>query len=84
MPRNNPGATPATVPVGAANIPEGLQPTLALLVKLGSIARHVQEAAGPGGHPFDVNAATTLLADPEVSEWMRAADAGGLLPALRH
>jgi hypothetical protein len=30
-----------------------LQPSPALLCKLGSIIVHVEEASEPGGHPFD-------------------------------
>lgn len=65
------------------SIPSSLQPSLALLVKLGSIARHVEEAISPDGHPFDVGAARALLGDPELEAWMTAADELQLLPLAR-
>lgn len=54
-----------------------------LLVKLGSIARHAQEATGAAGHPADLLAIRSLLADPEVVAWMAELDALGLLPVRR-
>jgi hypothetical protein len=65
------------------NIPPTLQPSLALLVKLGSIARHVEEAVSTGGHPFDVVATRALLGDAELEAWMAAADELHLLPVAR-
>lgn len=58
-------------------------PTLSVLVKLGSIARHADELSGPGGHPADQGAIDSLLRDPEVVEWMAAADKLALLPVKR-
>jgi hypothetical protein len=60
-----------------------LQPPGTVLVKLGSIARHVEEALGAGGHPHDLAAVKSLLEDPEVQAWMGAADALALLPVKR-
>lgn len=60
-----------------------LEPSAGLLCKLGSIARHVEEATGPGGHTFDLEAASSLLTDPEVEEWMTAMDGLALLPVKR-
>jgi hypothetical protein len=60
-----------------------LQPSTALLVKLGSIARHAEELLSPGAHPFDADAIRSLLADPEVREWFEAADALALIPVAR-
>jgi hypothetical protein len=62
---------------------DALNPGASLLMKLGSIARHVEEMLSPGGHYFDRNALETLLSDPEVKEWMAAADALALLPVKR-
>jgi hypothetical protein len=59
------------------------EPSVSVLVKLGSIARHLEEMTGPGGHHFDVAAVTSLLADPEVKAWMAEADALALLPVSR-
>lgn len=60
-----------------------LHPTASTLIKLGSIARHVEELFGPGGHALDRAAIEGLLSDPEVREWMAAADALALLPVAR-
>lgn len=58
-------------------------PTISLLVKLGSIARHAEEAIGPNGHPADWEAINSVLGDPEVSEWMAQLDSLSLLPVKR-
>jgi hypothetical protein len=60
-----------------------LSPPASVLVKLGSIARHSEEMLSPGGHDFDRQAIIGLLADPEVQEWMDAADRLALLPVPR-
>lgn len=56
---------------------------LGLLVKLGSIARHAEEAVSGDGHHFDLAAIESLLADPQVQEWMAAMDTLALLPVRR-
>jgi hypothetical protein len=61
-----------------------LSPPATLLVKLGSIARHVEELCGPQPHVLDQHALKALLDDPEVQEWMKAADGMALLPVLRN
>jgi hypothetical protein len=58
-------------------------PEFALLVKLGSIVRHAEEAASDEGHPFDTLAVKTLLDDPDVVDWLAAMDRLGLLPVKR-
>lgn len=58
-------------------------PSLALLVKLGSIAVHAEEALSPDGHQYDAETVRSLLADPEVVEWRKAMDAAALLPKKR-
>jgi hypothetical protein len=58
-------------------------PTPTLLVKLGSIARHAEEAIGPTGHQADWQAISALLGDAEVSEWMAQLDRYALLPVPR-
>ena len=58
-------------------------PSISLLVKLGSIARHAEEAIGPNGHEADLGAISALLGDPEVSEWMAQLDDHALLPVKR-
>lgn len=60
-----------------------LSPTPATLIKLGSIVRHVEEALSPSGHSFDWTTVEGLLEDPDVQEWMAAADALALLPVKR-
>jgi hypothetical protein len=60
-----------------------IEPTMQILCKLGSIARHVEEANGPGGKQFDVEAATGLVEDHEVQAWMAEMDKLALLPVKR-
>ncbi len=60
-----------------------LIPSARLLAKLGSIARHVEEAIGDSAHPSDIRAAESLLSDPEVAKWMSQMDELGLLPVKR-
>lgn len=60
-----------------------VHPSKAVVIKLGSIARHAQELLGPSGHPVDEQAIKALLADPEIVEWMEQADAMALLPVMR-
>jgi hypothetical protein len=60
-----------------------LHPKPSLIVKLGSIARHVEELVGPAPHVVDKHAIEALLGDPEVVEWMKAADNMALLPVPR-
>lgn len=47
-------------------------PPLGLLVKLGSLVIHLQEAASPGGHAFDQLAIHTLENDEDVQAWFKA------------
>jgi hypothetical protein len=60
-----------------------LSPSASLLVKLGSIVRHSEELLSPDGHDFDRASIGSLLGDPEVVEWMAAADGMALLPVRR-
>ena len=60
-----------------------LKPEPSLLVKLGSIAVHAEELVSSNGHEFDRDALATLLADPEVQAWRKAADELALLPLKR-
>lgn len=59
------------------------KPSVALLAKLGSIAQHVDEAAGAKGHEFDWAAIRSLLADAEVSVWLDQMHKLALLPVRR-
>lgn len=61
-----------------------LAPDPPTLIKLGSIARHVDELLSADGHDFDRAALDGLLADPDVKAWMAAADKLALLPVKRH
>lgn len=60
-----------------------VQASLAQLVKLGSIARHVEELLEPGGHPVDEDAIRSLLGDPDVVRVLGDLDGHGLLPVKR-
>lgn len=61
--------------------PLPLQPSAALLAKLGSIAVHADEMLSPTGHAFDASALTALLQDAEVRQWIT--DMGPMLPRKR-
>lgn len=56
-------------------------PSVSLLVKLGSLIVHHEEAASADGHPFDKAAIRSLRDDPEVVAWIAAM--GVLLPRKR-
>lgn len=62
---------------------DALNPDAATLIALGSVARHAEELLSPGGHAFDREAIKGLLEQPNVQEWMKAADALALLPVKR-
>jgi hypothetical protein len=57
--------------------------SLPILVKLGSIAVHVEEMLSPTGHDFDKAAIRSLLDDPEVKAYLATLDAAGFLPKKR-
>lgn len=60
------------------------QATLPQLVKLASIARHVEEYVDRGvRRPIDLDAAAALLDDPDVVRLMTELDAHALLPVKR-
>lgn len=56
---------------------------MSLLVKLGSVAVHVEEMLSADGHVFDRIAIQDLLDDPEVRAWLRLMDANAFLPKKR-
>jgi hypothetical protein len=58
-----------------------LKPSLSLLVKLGSIIVHTDEAFSPDGREVDRDVCLHLIHDPEVQEWIT--DMGALLPVKR-
>lgn len=58
-------------------------PPLDLLCKLGSIARHVEEATADGGSHFDVAALQALIGDKQVLKWMSQMDKMALLSVRR-
>lgn len=58
-----------------------LRPSLSLLVKLGSIAVHIEELASDNGHAFDRVAVQQLLVDPEVTTWLKSM--GAFMPVKR-
>lgn len=60
-----------------------LKPDAALLVKLGSIAVHVEEYFSPDGHPLDKTTIDSLLADPEVKNWIGEMTRMAMLPVKR-
>jgi len=60
-----------------------LKPSVGILIKLGSIAVHVEEALSPKGHGYDVVVLKALLSDPELAEWRKGMDKLALLPLKR-
>lgn len=58
-------------------------PSPALLAKLGSIAVHAEELLSPTGHGFDKVALESVMADPEVVEWMEGMRRLAMLPVKR-
>ncbi len=63
---------------------DSLNPELALLVKLGSIAVHADEFMSPGVHEVDGYALRQLLLDPDVIEWIDEITKSALLPVKRN
>jgi hypothetical protein len=62
--------------------PDVTELSMALAVKLASLVVHAEEAAGPTGHSFDVEAMRSTIADPEVQSWIERFDPA-LLPVKR-
>lgn len=60
-----------------------LQPNAALLVKLGSLIVHLEEAQSSKGHQFDLAAIIALQQDPDVMAWVAAMHTLALLPVKR-
>lgn len=60
-----------------------LTPPATLLIKLGSLAVHVDEYLSPGGHQFDRTVIEGLIADTEVKEWLVLMDKLAFLPKKR-
>ena len=61
-----------------------LQPGMAVLVKLGSIAVHADEYLSPDGCGVDANVIKGLLADIEIVVWLGKMQEKGLLPEKRN
>ncbi len=68
---------------GVREMVDTFSPPLALLVKLGSIVVHIEEATSTNGHEFDWVALRSLLADREVQQWIESMDKKGFLPKKR-
>lgn len=60
-----------------------LQPSPALLCKLGSVVVHAQEALSLKGHDFDWEALKQNIQDPEVEQWLQRMDKLALIPKKR-
>lgn len=61
-----------------------LNPSAALLCKLGSIIAHADELLSPHGHDFDRIALDNLLRDPDVKGWLHEMRAMALIPEKRN
>jgi hypothetical protein len=57
--------------------------TLSVLVKLASLAVHVEEYFSAGYHQFDKTAIDQLLADPEIGDWIAKMTEKEMLPVKR-
>lgn len=62
---------------------ELLNPAPSLVCKLASIAVHAEELLSDDGHDFDRLALVSVMADPEVAQWLRAMSAAQLAPRKR-
>lgn len=60
-----------------------LKPSAGVLVKLGSLAVHIEEMMSPQGHTFDRAAIQTLLDDQELRAWLKEMDKLAFLPRKR-
>ena len=60
-----------------------LNPSPALLAKLGSIIVHCEEFVSATGHGFDEAAFRVLVEDAEVMEWMKAMRELAMIPEKR-
>lgn len=60
-----------------------LIPSPSLLCKLSSAIVHADEMIGVGGHTLDRTAFLSILADPEVCEWLSQMDAMAMIPKKR-
>lgn len=60
-----------------------LSPAPTVLIKLGSLAVHIDEYLSPDGHDLDKSAIDGILADPEIKVWLEAMDGRAFLPAKR-
>lgn len=58
-------------------------PGLKVLVKLASIAVHVEEYLSPDGHPFDRVALEQLLKEEDLQAYMGELAKAGFLPVTR-
>lgn len=59
------------------------EPSMTLLIKLGSIVVHTEEMLSPKGHEFDKIALKSLLDDLEVVAWLKEMDKQAFLPKKR-
>jgi hypothetical protein len=62
---------------------DALKPSASVLVKVASLAIHIEEFFSPNGHEFDKAAIDTLLGDAEVQEWLGRMGNMGFLPVKR-
>lgn len=60
-----------------------LKPPVTVLMKLGSLAVHVEELLSPDGHEFDKAVIDALLQDEELKIWLEEMDEMAFLPKKR-
>ncbi len=60
-----------------------LKPLPSVLIKLGSLYVHIEEAFSKKAHNFDVLAMKALMDDGELKEWIKGMDKLALIPKKR-
>lgn len=60
-----------------------MQPTPALLAKIGSALVHAEELLSPNGHDYDRQAFQALMGLPEVRRWIEAMESMAMVPKKR-
>lgn len=60
-----------------------LNPSMSVLMKLGSAVVHAEELISVNGHGFDRAAFEQMVADPELQAWIKAMRREALLPVKR-
>ena len=60
-----------------------LKPSNTILIKLGSLFVHIEEALSDKAHHFDIAVIKQALVDKELTEWIKGMDKLALIPKKR-